>query len=165
VSVVEIFVLGNEPHSIGEINNAWLGAMSVWNDVAKRYHKLESFFQATREKQNLIWNSWKNQQMPEWERIVLLSTMDYAIVWSKDVSILISAFEQYSRERTNNNYAEQANVIKNTLLLSDDALAWQQTSVGEFWGYQWNEIKEENEYYDPRYGNKHFDVIQEARTV
>jgi hypothetical protein len=165
MSVVEIFVLGSDPRSIGEVNNAWLGAMFVWDDIAKRYCKLRSFFQATKEEYNLIWNSWKNQEMPEWERIVLLSTMDNAIVWGKDVPILISAFEQYSKERIGSNYTEQANIIKNASLLLDDALAWQQTSTGEFWGCQWNENIEENEYYDPRLGTKHFDVIQEAKLI
>jgi hypothetical protein len=162
MSTTSIYVLGKEPGEIGECRNAWRGAMYVWNDIAKRYCDLPSFpFDAP--SQNKVWNANQRYIMPEHEQIVLLSTMDNAIVWARDAKTVAEAFAKYGREHPDSSLAEQAEILRTAALKPEDALAWQQTSVGEFWGQSWNDESEDYDYYDPHAGTKHFDVMSEVR--
>lgn len=162
MSTTSIYTLGSDPGEIGECRNAWRGAMYVWNDIAKRYCGL-SGFPFDRTGQNKVWNANLHYPMPEHERIVLLSTMDNALVWGKDASTVADAFAQYGREHPDSSLAEQAEILRKAELKSDDALAWQQTSVGEFWGNDWNDEKEDYDWYDPKTGTRHFNVLDEAK--
>lgn len=165
MSYTEIYRLGKEPRLIDEIPNSWRGAMFVWNDVAKRYCGLEGFspfgLSASR-----VWNSHKNPRMPEWERIVLLTTMDNAVVFAKDIPALLEAFETYARER-GGSFAEQAAAIRADTFEEGDAIAWNQTSVNcDVWCRDEEEIDENIVYhwYDTSTGTKHFDVMEDARS-
>jgi hypothetical protein len=163
MSTTSIYILGSEPGEIGECRNSWRGAMYVWNDIAKRYCGMESFpFSGS--KQSDVWNANRHHMMPEHDAIVLLSTMDNAIVWGRDAKTVADAFDRYGREHPESSLAEQAEILRSATLNPDDALAWQQTSVGEFWGQSWNEEKEDYDWYNPLTGVNHFDVLQEART-
>ena len=163
MSTTDLYRLGNDPECIGEIRNSWRGAMFVWNDIAKRYCRLEGFPLAGPE-QMTVWGAWRDRRMSEHERIVLLSTMDNAIVWGKDIPALIAAFRGYSEARgENNSYGEQADLLETIVFKPDDAIAWNQTSVnGDAWCCPWSDEAEDFVWYDPRAGTKHFDVMEEA---
>jgi hypothetical protein len=164
MSRTEIYRLGREPQEIGLTRNAWRSAMYVWEDIAKRYFDIDGFF-FNKDRHNEIWNAWKHHKMPQHEIIVLLSTMDKAVVRGEDRDALVAAFEQYSQEHPNSSLSEQAQIIKNADIQPGDFIAWRQTSVGEFWGSEWSEENEECVYYDPNKENEHFDVMAEARKI
>lgn len=162
MSTTSIYRLGSEPGEVGETRNSWRGAMYVWNDIAKRYCGMAGF--GFDEKQHSkVWNANRHYPMPEHDAIVLMSTMDNAIVWGRDAKTVADAFEKYGRERPNSSLSEQAEILRSVEIKPDDALAWQQTSVAEFWGTGWNEEKEDNDWYNPATGTKHFDVLEAAR--
>jgi hypothetical protein len=162
MSTTSIYTLGSEPGEIGECRNSWRGAMYVWNDIAKRYCGMPGF--GFDEKlHNKVWNANRNYPMPEHEAIVLMSTMDNAIVWGRDANTVADAFEKYGREHPESSLTEQAEILRTAELKPDDALAWQQTSVGEFWGQSWDDEKDEPVWYNPATGTKHFDVLETAR--
>jgi len=164
MSTTNVYKLGSEPGEIGECRNSWRGAMYVWNDIAKRYCGMSGFgFDEKLHKK--VWNANLDYPMPEHDRIVLLSTMDNAIIWGKDASTVAEAFAKYGREHPESSLGEQAEILRAAKLAPDDALAWQQTSVGEFWGQIWNEEQEDYEYYDPKAGTRHFDVLAEAQQI
>jgi hypothetical protein len=164
MSYTEIYRLGSQPGCIGEVRNSWRGAMFVWNDVAKRYCGMEGFspFGSGASK---VWNSFKNPRMPEWERIVLATTLDNALVFADDRIKLIEAFKTYARER-GGSLGEQADVISATNFAPGDAIAWNQTSVNcDVWCRMETETEDDVVYswYDPQTGDKHFDVMVEVQ--
>lgn len=165
MSTTGIYVLGSEPGEIGECRNSWRGAMYVWNDIAKRYCGMPPGFGFAQKEHHTVWNVWRNRPMPEHEIIVLLSTMDNAIVWAKDVLLVADAFEKYGHDHPDSSLAEQAQILRVAKLKPDDALAWQQTSVGEFWGQDWDHEKDEPVWYAPATGTKHFDVVDEITSL
>jgi hypothetical protein len=163
MSTTSIYRLGREPEEIGEARNAWRGAMYVWNDIAQRYFGLPNFPMGRDEIASKIWNAHRHHDLPEHEAIVLMSTMDHATVRGRDASIVAEAFERYGREHPNSSLREQAEILRSAELQPNDYLAWQQTSVAEFWGCQWDGEKDEPDWYDPATGDKHFDVVEAAR--
>jgi hypothetical protein len=167
MSTTTIYVLGAEPGEIGECRNAWRGAMYVWNDIAKRYFNLEGFpmgMSGPGGKANEIWNAASTHPLSKHEQIVLLSTMDNAIIWAKDIEEAAQAFDKYGEEHPNSSLAEQAKIMRSHFIRPDDAVAWLQTSVSEFWGHDWNDEREDYDWYEPASGTKHFDVMAEVRS-
>lgn len=163
MSTTSIYRLGREPSAIGEVSNAWRGAMYVWNDIAKRYCGLERFPFFPGPDQERVWNAYKNTRMPRHEAIVLLSTMDGATVRGEDLAIVAEAFEKYGAEHPNSSLTEQAAVLRRADIRPGDLIAWQQTSVGEFWGRAgYDEDGEEPVWYDSADGNLHFDACADA---
>lgn len=158
MSTTNIFQLGSEPGEIASIRNAWRGAMYVWTDMAKRYWKLEQFPLFGDGEQSKIWNTHKHHKIPEHERIVLLSTMDGAVVFGRDAKTVADAFARYAQEHPESSLAEQAEILRTSEVPPNDAFAWQQTSVGDFWGSNWDEAAEDTVWYDLQSGTKHFDV-------
>jgi hypothetical protein len=159
MSHTSIYRLGDDAGCIGETKNAWRSGMYVWNDMASRYFHLSSFPIFDNEMQRKIWNTHNFHNIPDHERIVLTSTMDNAIVHAEDIGKLVEAYEKYGAEHPNSNFREQAAIIRASEIEPDSAIAWQQTSVGEFWGKRWSEDDEDYLYYDHRKGDKHFDVF------
>lgn len=140
MSCTEIYCVGkNHCSAIGTTQNAWLGAMYVWNDIAKRYFDLEhfpSFYSGGEEMAKRVWNAHKEHELPEHEQIVLSVTMDRVLVKADDLERLISAFEKYGQEHPNSSYKEQAEVIKAAVERGDvnspNFIAFNQTSVCSF---------------------------------
>ena len=167
MSYTELFRLGHEPESIGRIQNAWLSAIYVWDDIADKYFGTKSFLRLDAPMRTKIWNANKHvPSMPEFEKIVLQSTMDNAIVFGVDIPRLAEAFEQYGAIHPNSSYAKQAAILRSTEFLPDDAVAWNQTSVGKFWGLERTDLEDEDgeqeeSFYDIKAGTKHFDVFEE----
>jgi hypothetical protein len=140
--------------------------MQVWSHIARRYFGLDSFPMFNDAERSKVWNASATHPLSTEERIVLLSTMDKAIVKGSDVAALADAFDAYGAGHTDSSYREQAEALKSLLasgeIKPDDYIAWQQTSVGEFWGQKWNDDREDYDWYDPATEKKHFDCYAEA---
>lgn len=166
MSTTTIYRLGREPGEIAEFRNSWRAAMQVWNHIARRYFALESFPMFEPSKRGQVWNASATHPLSMEERIVLLSTLDAAVVKGSDVAALADAFDAYGAGHTDSSYREQATALRALLasgeIKPDDHIAWQQTSVGEFWGGRYDEETEDMVWYDPASGSKHFDVYAEA---
>jgi len=162
MSTTELYRLGRDPGHIGAVRNSWRGAMYIWNDVAKRYCGMDSFPIMNDGERFRVWGAYEDPRMPEHERIVLLSTMDNATVAGKDAQTVAEAFERYGKEHPGSSFIEQAEILRSADLQPTDLVAWQQTSVGEFWGVRWDDELEDNVWYDPAAAN-HFDVLETVR--
>jgi hypothetical protein len=169
VSYTSIYAIGgSSPYCLGEVRNAWRGAMQVWNYVACRYCGMDTFpmsFDQKQGRQGEVWNAFKKPDMPPHERIVLLSTLDGATAPAEYAGEVADAFEQYAKEQGTNNcsLAEQAEIIRNAKLSDGQLIAWNQTSVAEFWGHSWDEDLDDFLWYDPLKEDRHFDILSEAK--
>lgn len=163
MSSTTIYCLGAVPGEVAEFGNAWRAGMYVWNDIARRYFGFDGFPMFDMAKQHSVWNAANTGALPQHEAIVLLSTMDRATVRTEEKAALVEAFRRYGAEHPRSSYAEQAGAIETADLPPGHWLAWRQTSVAEFWGKSWDDEREERDWYDPRTGRDHFDVIAEAK--
>lgn len=118
-----------EPVLIGEIKNAFRGAMYVWNDISTRYFDLEHFPHFDDEMQRRIWNAGNEKPLTEAEMIVLASTMDKAVVGKDGVKKLVAAFNEYAVAHEHSSIKEQADLIGAFPIKDGYLVAWTQTSV------------------------------------
>jgi hypothetical protein len=139
--------------------------MYVWNDIAKRYHHLEGF-PFVGAAQGKVWNTAQTHKMPLHEAVVLLSTMDNAVIKGEDAKEVADLFAKYGEQHPDSSLSEQAEILRNAEFEPGDVAAWLQTSVSEFWGQgEFNEETEDWEWYDPATGDKHFDAFAEAKRL
>lgn len=141
MSSTEIYVIGkNQCELIGETKNAWRGAMYVWNDIAKRYFGWGGFPTFGLVMQSRVWNAHNYHTLTRSERIVLASTMDRVTVKVSDIPQLLLAFNEYGAQHPNSSLTEQAALIAAGSFQDGQYLAWNQTSVNEFyWANGWDD--------------------------
>ncbi len=128
---------------IGEVRNAFRGAMSVWEHLEYKYLKTKS--SSYTDIKNPLWSLYKRDDLSLSEKIVLLSTYDRAIVYKKDLDMLYDAYDKFEATTS---LKEQSDVIKEYLPLDDDVIGvcWNQTSVNTDTWFTDREIIENNEY-------------------
>lgn len=134
--------------------------MYIWNDIARRYFGLEGFPIGLGLAASGIWNADSTYPLTLTEKIVLRSTMDRMVIKTAFVEPLYDAFMIYGTAHPDSSFSEQAQLIKQWF--GDDKsderfIAWNQTSVSEFWGHTWDD--EHEEFYDPRVNTDHWEVL------
>lgn len=151
---------------VAEIKNAYRGAAAVWDIIGNRYlgnyipewsksapadMKRESYSRMMdKEEMRKVWALYKSKDISEVDKIVLLSTFDYAVCMFKDLPRLIKAFNEFQGETS---LPEQAQVLQGLLKSKTVlAVAWNQSSVGEFLL---------GEKYNLLAGTQHFDFLKD----
>lgn len=161
MSYTELYeIKDNKVFLIGEVKNAFKGAMYVWNQISKKYFGLDNFPLFDEDLRMKIWNAQKHNNLEPHEEIVLISTMDNVTVNKKDLEKLIEAFEKYGEEHKNSSFSEQARIIKCYLekFGDDSLLAWNQTSVNQFCFE--GEYNEDEDYYEAYKLSDSFDLFE-----
>ena len=120
---------------IGGVQNAFRGAMAVWNILDKKYLPLfepewamvggEYLRAADKVAIKEIWGLFKDEKVSIVDRIVLGSTFDKVIVEKENLPELLKAFREFEGETS---LKEQADIIEKNM---DRVIAvgWNQTSV------------------------------------
>lgn len=172
MSYTEVFLITKDKNcNSEEFKNAFRGAMYVWNDIATRYAGFEYFPHSDYDDQMEVWNYYSRHPgvMKPHEMIVLASTMDGSLVEAHRWKDLVNAFSQYGKEHPNSNYAEQAVAIEGLVeLIGIENLmyiAWNQTTINNFWGVEYIDETDTFEYYDPDQGENHFWVFEHLESI
>lgn len=163
MSYTTIFFLKKDRVLSADFQNAWLSAMYVWTDFAKRHCGMSGFPHLDQEDQMAVWNVGNRnpEKVPRYEQIVMLSTMDGALFEADHWPELVAAFEKYGKDHPNSSIAEQGKCIKE-FMQSDEGkdvlgIAWRQTSVcgDTMWAI---DDEESDDYipYDPEASDDHF---------
>jgi hypothetical protein len=162
-STVMYFLQGDKQSDV-EFKNAWLGAMYIWNDVAMRHLGLSNFpfMSSGRSK---VWNYGNSHpEMPEHERIVLISTMDGALASISQLERLVAAFEKYGEEHPRSSVAAQAKEIKAFMDSGEaslvKAIGWNQNSICDDRWSSYDEASDDYVSYDPSSGSNHFWIVE-----
>lgn len=170
MSRTEMYFLKDNDYSMEEFKNAWRGAMYVWQDVAKRYCKMERFpmgiMDGDEEKMSEVWNfdSRHPGEMAEHDAIVMLSTMDNVLLEPSQWERVANAFEKYSEAHPDSSLGEQAQALRSVMESEEGkevvAIGWCQTSVC---GDVWTDFNEDDDtiVYDPTTGDKHWWMIEQ----
>ena len=110
MSHIEIFKFdeNGDSESYGEVSNAWLGSMRVWNILGEKYcgHGASLFDMGQME---AIWNLVDDKSVTYDEKIVLFTTFDKYLVKKEDIPKVIDAFRKFEG---NTNLNEQADVLE-----------------------------------------------------
>lgn len=133
---------------IGEVRNAWRGAMAIWNSLERAYlpslprplwmtpeeYAKDGYWRtgvpsigSKEDPMKPIWELHKDIRLTESECICLLSTFDNVLVMKDDLPKVVSAFREFPYETS---LKEQAEIIENSM--NDRhlfAVCWNQTSV------------------------------------
>jgi hypothetical protein len=178
MSYTEIYKFKKDGNTefLNETQNAYRGAMAVWNIMDKKYlppyvpkHKIiidiEYYYRSFEmggKALGEVWGLFDNGAVSRVDRIVLGSTFDNAIVKKENLEELIKAFREFEGETS---LKEQADIIEDAFKNDDDliAIGWNQTSVN---GDAWIEYYDENDeavMYNILSMNKHFDVFEDLK--
>lgn len=142
MSYTEIYTVdtNGDVRLYGEVNNAFAGAMHVWNTLNKKYDLQDSLFTEFKE----TWSKFNQGFYETHEDIVLGSTFDNVLVKKEHLDELIDALDKYHAEHGDGNHLQQAELLwelKNKDIL---AVAWCQTSgVNDTWDYHYDEELDE----------------------
>lgn len=178
MSYTEVFGFNKngDAYSIGEIKNAFRGAMAVWTIVEKKYlppWKPEWALSDDEEYSRVsdmngkgfeeIWALADSEKLTEVDRIVLKSTFDNVLVMKKDIKKLLECFRAFEGETS---LKEQADMIEYHLVEHDpEAIAWNGTSVNsDNWcNYGGEDENEEPIPYNLNAGDRHWDLFEDPK--
>ncbi|MBZ9574592.1 hypothetical protein [Modicisalibacter sp. MOD 31.J] len=174
MSSIPIFLLEVGAVKTLEFGNAWRGAMYVWNYVATEYCGLPvfppGFSEEGKADQMKVWNYGNNNpDMPEHEAIVLLSTMDHALLDPSQWERLVEAYEKFGEEHPNSSFGEQAKALRDVMESGEDmellGIGWNQNTICPS---KWVSYDDDGvmRVYDPARENSHFwmmEQLDEAR--
>jgi hypothetical protein len=187
MSATEIygFDQDGDAHQVGEVENAWRGAMAIWaeverrylpeyipewakgmsNDFIQRFHK-DGFSRLT-DVLNLdamkeILELFEKNEVSLVNKIVLGTTFDHVVVKREDMPRLMEAFRAFEG---NTSLKEQADIIQ-AMYESGEwvAVAWNQTSVNADTWDQFDFDEDKAEPYNLNRFDKHwflFDGIKD----
>lgn len=119
-----------EIENYAEFKNSHRGAFNVWTEMARRYLGMEMLPMFRDGGMRPIWDLARNPEIPENDRIVMMSTFDRVMVKREDLPRLIEAFRDFGSRFEPGSLLEQAKALEK--LVSDStcyAVCWNQTSV------------------------------------
>jgi len=177
MSYTEIFgfTKDNNVIGIGDVRNAFRGAMAVWHTLEKKYlptyhpswapmNDGKEYFRSSAlgddKLMREVWSLADNEKVSEVDKIALKSTFDKVIVRRENFGRLIEAFRAFEGETS---LKEQADIIEGAGP-EVIAIGWNQTSVnGDTWqnfgGY--DEETEESIPYNLETGEDHWELFGE----
>ncbi len=134
-------------HMVGEVKNAFRGAMYVWNHIAIKYFGVESFPMFDESMRSKVWNAGKHKDVEEHDLFVLASTMDSAVILIEHKDYAVEMMRKFHDENPNSSIGEQADFI-DSCESKNGCFAFCQTSVCEFWGLSWDDELDKDVYMD-----------------
>jgi hypothetical protein len=172
------FKKNGDAECFGEIKNAWLGAMAVWNFLDKKYlpkyipdfaqilgETDKGYYRSSDFRTDAIKEVWAlslNDGVSKMDKICLLSTFEDVIVLKENLPELLEAFRKFEGETS---LTEQANAIEDELINDPEllAIAWNQTSVtGIAWVSEELDRHGNHTPYNILNSNKHWSLFDET---
>lgn len=151
---------------IAEYKNSWLFAPYVWNHMSRKYLDMEHAPIGDKEQMQHIWDLSTNVDIPEYERITLLTTFDYAMVKATDIWRIKDAYLEFTRNALGDNHLISMCMDIKSMMIAPrlTAICWTATSiVGDMWRTYESE-QDEHRFYDMQRDTKHwflFDTVAE----
>jgi len=157
MSYTEIYGVKNngEVVFVGEVENAWRGAMFVWKQLADKYEVGGDLFGGFHE----LWAMADTGRLVDYENMVMKSTFDNVVVKREDLARLIMSFRKYGELNPNSSFLEQAKIIEEEILKDGNmvGVCWNQISVNENpWCNGFDEEADEYIPYNTTKQNKHW---------
>ncbi len=162
-----IFFKNGKPYVEEEFSNAWGGAARIWTSLYDKYLKdplieWDSWMSGSMHgKIDKLWELPKNEEFEVFERSILVSTFDYAIIrkenfvrFAKDLRDFVHL---YPPGESVCHLLSWADVIESS---DAEAVGFHGTSVSENLWYKWDSEAEEEIPYELQDGDEHFEVYE-----
>lgn len=151
---------------VAEFSNSWGSAAFVWDALRKAFLSGDEYL-FNDEVIKKVWALWKDPRLLRFEKAVLLSTFDHAIIERDKFTDAAEAFTAFERRYRQPNAACHMGAISQVLMDSREldcvGACFQQTSVAENpWLGEYDEETEEYKPFDMNAG-KHFFVFAELQ--
>lgn len=90
-------ILLNEPVKIyQEYSNSWGGFAYIWESIWKKYLKRYEYDTWLNESNHeRLWQSINDNSIPEWIRMLLITTFDYAIIEYEKLPLLVQYYKDF----------------------------------------------------------------------
>jgi len=152
---------GKASDVLGEYRNSHLAGSVIWDYIAKNYTRFERMPISYNEKDlREFWDCWKTaDHMPEWAKIVLLSTYDKVYVKRENLGKLIDAFVKFDETFPNTHCGSYAKDLK-VNIDKIDGCCWYLTSITDDPWSEWDEETEEYVPYDFSSGDDHWELFE-----
>lgn len=163
-----------------EYSNSWGGAAYVWTKLYEKYLKDPKLYYdnwMTGDTQGL-WDLYKDESIPLFERTVLASTLDDAVIRRENLEDVSKAFKEFLEAYPKGNMEchlqgwidDIAEILKDE---TNRGICFHQTSVGEDpWYIEANEDEDEDydedvegRPYNIDQDNKHWFVFKDAEEI
>ena len=113
------------------VGNSWLGAFNIWSEMSLGYLNRQINMLHLSKMQD-VWDLCKSENVPYLDRLVMASTLDYAMVKVENIPTLLLAMEGFCERFKPGNLPDQ--IVSLREIYSDGdcfAVCWQQTSVSQ----------------------------------
>lgn len=181
MSYTEIYKFKKDGNAtlFAEIQNAWRGAMSIWNILDKKYlppyvpdwavrlkmnEPGKEFYRmhdpTNEEGRKEVWGIYYKEGVSQTDKIVIGSTFDNVIVMREDIPKLVEAFRNFEGETS---LKEQADVIEKLFNNDEDMLgiSWNQTSVN---ADAWSILEDDKaQPYNILKNDKHWNLFEDLK--
>lgn len=161
-------IKNNELLETHEFENSHLGASIIWTTLFDAYLKnynvpndtwLFRFLKDPNWKG--LWNLYNDSRLSFFERIVHLSTMDYAIIRKENFIEYAQNLRNFVKKYGSNNHLSAwADIVEKS---KADLICFYQTSTGNNLWCEFDEETENYKFYDFSVENKHFNVFKELK--
>lgn len=159
---------GEKHENIVEYRNSWGTAPIVWDAFCERHLKLEKHWWLLRggTVPNPLWDAWKQEDIPESHRAVLLFTLDHIYVLKKDYRRFAKDLRQFLDDTLiSANHVNHWPLIAQRFEMEPDYPAmslWCTSVVDDPWNGPYNKEKDD---YDPFDWSKAYDLYGEIDSL
>jgi hypothetical protein len=183
MSTTEIFAVEKSGDVVGkfDLRNSWGGAMAIWTSLSTRHLSLGSdgMYSMMSTGMKPLFDLLKTDKLTRWEKIVLLTTSDNAIVKAENFIEVAGAMETFYESYKGLNEGKVFHLDKQAECLRTlhaeieehgwRGVCWNQTSVNADspWYGRYEELEEDGEHYEERVpynidrDDKHWFVIED----
>lgn len=130
-----------------EFRNAWRGAMSIWNHLARRYLGLEGFPLSEERGREAVWALAGDPKVEAAHRLALQTTLDGALLGPEMAEAVAVALETFPG--ATENLIGQAKAIREAFASGARAVAWHQMSVDDNPWESYNLDRDEGGWWIP----------------
>lgn len=134
-----------EIEEYAEFENSWLGAYTVWTEMAKRYLDWDVLPMSREGDMKPLWDLTKADRVLLNDRIVLATTFDQVMVRRENLAVVVAAMADFAQRHKPGHLPQQAEALR--VLAADEscyAVCWNQTGVN---GDAWREPSGEMDEY------------------
>lgn len=162
--------------TVWRVPNAWGGAMAVWTGLAQKYVPEYEVYEAMMDGYKKVIALAKDPRIERWERIVLLTTCDGALVKAENFGKVAEAFETFYAEHKKYHEGKVFHIDKQAELLRRlekereekgwRGVGWNQTSVnGDCLWYGTYDDEDEHTSYNIDRDDKHWYIMDDVAKI
>ena len=153
-------------HDEIEYANSWRGSAWIWGVLFDKYLKdPRREYDSWLNRCDDLWPIWKRDDMPDFERAVLLSTYDKAIIYRENYLKFVRHLREFVESHPAAHPVHLTEWAKYIEHCDSEAIGFMGTSVTGSLFTDWDQEKDEPIYYNLNTGDEHFEVYESIESL